>query len=211
MITLRFDVSTNEITGAHRPPTKPPPANWGAGVDSSRALWLARGEPRLRLPLGQTCTIFRALYNRLAALSLTRSLTHTHVRTHTRSERNEEVESSLARREMRAATTSACSPRRVSALLGRQTHFASRCAVTHTCCAAGGPRADYHELIVSKEEVFFLVWCEKPSCRPINESAESANKSDFSVDGRQGIREERYNSCDDADSLTCHSVITELS
>lgn len=144
--------------------------------------------------------------------SLARSLTHIHTHTHTSSKRNEEVESSLARREMRAAATSARSPRRVSALLGRQTHFASRCAVTHTCCAAGGPRADCHELRVSKEEVFFLVWCAKPSCRPINESAESANKSDFSVDGCQGIREERYSSsCDGADSLTCHSVITELS
>lgn len=136
MITLRFGVATNEIAGARRPPTKPPPANWGAGVDSSRALWLARGDPRPRLPLGQTCTIFRALYKRLAALSLTRSLSHSHTYTRTHAP-NATRKWSLRLRAVKCAlqATSACSTRRVSALLGRQTHFASRCAPPHTLAA----------------------------------------------------------------------------
>lgn len=126
VITLRFGVSTNETAGAHRPPTKPSPANWAPELTHpARCGWLAAS-------LGSgSHWARRALFleHYIDAWQLARSLSHSH----TRSERNEEVESSLARREMRAAAASLCRTRRHAALLSRQTHFASRSAVTHTC------------------------------------------------------------------------------
>lgn len=146
VITLRFGVSTNEMAGAHHPPTKPTPTNWAPGLTHpARCGWLAAS-------LGSgTHWARRALFleRYIAAWQLSRSLSHSQ----THSERIEEVESLLARREMRAAAVSLCSPRRHSAPLGRQTHFASRCAVTHTCCTAGSARAASYELRVSKEQI----------------------------------------------------------
>lgn len=125
VITLRFGVSTNEVAGAHRPPTKPPPPNWAPELTHPvRCGWLAAS-------LGSGAHwARRALFleRYITAWQLSRSLSHSH----TRSERNEEVESSLARREIRAAAASLCCPRRHSALLGRQIHFALHDAPSHT-------------------------------------------------------------------------------
>lgn len=145
VITLRFGVPTNEMTGAHRPPTKPPPANWAPELTHpARCGWLAAclgaGSHWARRAL------FLERY--ITAWQLSRSLSHLH----TRYELNEEVKSSLARREMRAEAASLCSLRHHSAaLLGRQTHSAPRCAVTHTWCAAGGWKAACYEQRAIKE------------------------------------------------------------
>lgn len=86
VITLRFGVSTNEMAGAHHPPTKPPLTNWAPGLTHpARCGWLAAS-------LGSgTHWARRALFleRYIAAWQLFRSLSHSHIR----SERNEEVES----------------------------------------------------------------------------------------------------------------------